>query len=140
MAIARAGGLSGAARELDVTHATISRQLARAEDRSGVLLFDRMPTGLQPTAAGEEAIATATDVEKHMLDLDRRLAGSDGRLLGPLSVTIPPLIISLALAGDLAGFAKEYPEIDLSILGDNAVLNLNRREADIAIRNIARSW
>ncbi len=134
LAIARAGGLSGAARELGVTHATISRQLARAEDRSGSLLFDRMPTGLQPTTAGEAAIATATDVEQHMLDLGRRLAGADGRLSGPLSVTIPPLIIAHVLADDLTEFARTYPEIELSVLGDNAVLNLNRREADIAIR------
>ena len=48
LAIQRHGGLSGAARALGVNHATVSRQLDRAEKQIGAKLFDRFQSGGLP--------------------------------------------------------------------------------------------
>lgn len=134
LAIAREGGLSGAARALGVNHATVSRQLARAEEAAGTVLFTRLPTGLQPTEAGERAIVRAAAIEAEIMALDLELASTDDAWTGRLTVTVPPLVAATGFAEDLAAYRAVYPRVDLTVLGTNEPLNLHRREADIAIR------
>lgn len=131
LAIQRHGGLSGAARELGVTHATVSRQLARAEEMLGAKLFDRMPSGLTATAAGRAALARAEAAEAELIALDLSLMDQDK---GALRITVPPLMMRAHLASDIRDFNEAYPGIELMIRADNRVFNLHRREADIAIR------
>ena len=134
LAIKRAGGLSGAARLLGVNHATISRHLSAAENKLGVRLFDRLPSGLVPTKHGQHAITTAEQVEQQLLQLDVSLAAKDTSLAGPLRITAPQLLIQHQLADILANYANANPAVELTILAANEILNLHRREADIAIR------
>ncbi|MEM7177827.1 MAG: LysR family transcriptional regulator [Pseudomonadota bacterium] len=131
LAIRRHGGLSGAARALDVTHATVSRKLARAEAQLATKLFHRLPGGLTPTPAGEAAIARAEAAEAEFIALDLSLAGAEA---GPLTITVPPLLMRGHLARDLHSFVADNPGVDLAILSDNRIYDLHRREADIAIR------
>lgn len=134
LAIARAGGLSGASRALGVNHATVSRQLKRLEDTAGTRLFTRLPTGLTPTDAGEEAIRRATAIEVEVNALSLSLAAGDDTAEGPLTVTVPPLVAGTGFADDVAAYRAVYPRVDLTILGTNEPLNLHKRDADIAIR------
>lgn len=134
LAIARAGGLSGASRVLGVNHATVSRQLQRLEDTAGTRLFTRLPTGLIPTEAGEEAIRRATAIEVEVNALSLSLAAADDTAEGPLTVTVPPLVTGTGFADDVAAYRAVYPRVDLTILGTNEPLNLHKRDADIAIR------
>ena len=131
LAVSRHGGLSGAARALGVTHATVARRLAQAEAALGAKLFDRYQSGLTPTEAGAAAAARAEAIEAEVLALDLTLTPGDE---GPLSITVPPLLMRTHLARDLAELALAHPRLSLSVLSDNRVFNLHRREADIAIR------
>lgn len=131
LAIHRHGGLSGAARALGVTHATVSRQLNRAETALGAKLFDRMPAGLSATAAGQVAIARAEAAEAELAALDLGLMDENR---GAVCVTAPPLMMRAHLADDLFAFRAAHPGIRLTVLADNRVFNLHRREADVAIR------
>lgn len=134
LAVSREGGLSGAARVLGVNHATVSRQLAKAEDVAGVRFFTRLASGLQPTEAGQVAIAHAEEVEARMVALNMALASRDENEEGELKITLPPLLSTDHFAEDLQEFKRLHPGIDISILGATEVLNLHRREADVAIR------
>ncbi len=134
LAIAREGGLSGAARKLGVNHATVSRQLSRAEAAAGVRLFDRLPTGLTPTEAGHEAIRRAAAIEAEVHALGLALAAADDAASGSLTVTVPPLVAAAGFADDVAAYRAVFPRVNLSILGTNDLLNLHKRDADIAIR------
>ncbi|MEM8755918.1 MAG: LysR family transcriptional regulator [Pseudomonadota bacterium] len=133
LAVAREGGLSGAARRLSVTHATVSRRLDRLEARLGRRLFERGAAGLVPTEAGRRVAAEAERVEASLHGLDRDLAGRD-ELAGPLVVTLPPALLTPGLSADLAAFAAARPTIELTVLGDNRLASLHRREADVALR------
>lgn len=134
LAAARAGGLSGAARTLGGSHATVSRRIAAAEARLGATLFERRPTGLHPTEAGRAAIRAAEAMEAEALALERAAAGMDGALSGPLRITAPPLLSEPVLADALAGFAAAHPGVEITVLSSNELLNLHRREADVALR------
>ncbi|WP_068110292.1 LysR family transcriptional regulator [Tropicimonas marinistellae] len=131
--IARAGSLSGAARKMGVNHATVSRQLQRLETSSARRFFERMPDGMIPTADGEVAVARAETMEAEVLALDLDLtARAPGS--GVLRVTVPPLMADAAFARDIALWRDTHPNVDLHLLGDNRILDLHRREADVAIR------
>ncbi|WP_299296654.1 LysR family transcriptional regulator [uncultured Tateyamaria sp.] len=130
----RHSGLSGAARALGVNHATVARRIAAAEATLGVSLFDRRPTGYVPTEAGLDAARTAEAFEAHGATLSRAIAARDASVSGPLTVTAPALMIQTVLAPILGAFVAQYPEVELTVLGANAPLNLAHREADVAIR------
>lgn len=50
--VARAGSISAAARIIGLTQPAITEALARLEDRLGLGLFERIPSGMSPTEAG----------------------------------------------------------------------------------------
>ena len=134
LAVSRAGSLSGAASLLDLNHATVSRQIKRAEDAAGQRLFDRLPSGMVPTAAGREVARHAETMENTVADLSRSLLAGDASQTGELRVTIAPLLANAPFAADVVAYHQAHPGIDLHLLGAERVLNLHQREADVAIR------
>jgi DNA-binding transcriptional LysR family regulator len=134
LAIAKAGNVTRAARALGVTHSTVSRRLTAYEERLGTRLFDRLPEGFLPTAAGKEAVTAARRVETEVLSLDTRITARDAELEGPLRVTAAQLIFQVQLAEIVAAFKERHPQIDVTMNAANEILSLHRREADIAVR------
>lgn len=134
LAVGRTGGLSSAARLLGVNHSTVSRNITAFEQRLQTRLFDRLQTGFVPTDAGRQAIDTAERIEQAFIDLGRQIDSNDQGLEGTLRVTAPQLIIQVHLAEIVAKFASENPKIDISLLAANEIVNLNKREADVAVR------
>src|SRR5215469_13826760 len=85
LAIAREGGLTGAARRLAIDHSTAFRRLQAAEGRLGIPLFERLSGGRYvATEAGERVAAGAERMEDEAHALARDLAGRDARLTGSL--------------------------------------------------------
>ncbi len=68
IAVARLGSLRRASEQLNVSASAIDRQILKAEEEFSLPLFERLPTGLRLTAAGELLLATA---RRWMTDYDR---------------------------------------------------------------------
>lgn len=134
LAIARAGSLAGAARDLAVNHSTVFRRLNTFEDSLGVRLFDRLPSGYALTVAGEEMRASAEKIEREIDRLDRQITGQDLRLHGSLVVTTTDTLATGILGSHIAAFKRAYPDIDLELVLDNQNISLSKRQADVAIR------
>lgn len=134
MAVCRAGSLSGAARELGHNHSTVFRRVSAIEERTGVRFFERLPKGYKMTAAGEIALRYAERVESEFFALGREVLGQDARLKGKVRITGPESVTSIILPRALVAFTQEHPEVQLELVGTSSVLDLTRREADIAIR------
>jgi DNA-binding transcriptional LysR family regulator len=135
LAVHRASSLTGAAKTLDIDHSTAFRRLNALETRLGVRLFERLPGGAyQATPAGERMAAAAERMEDEALAIDRDIAGRDHRLSGRLRVTSSETLAYRKLTGHLARFRQTHPGIVVELVIDNRVLNLSRREADIALR------
>ncbi|MGF1629517.1 MAG: LysR family transcriptional regulator [Kiloniellaceae bacterium] len=137
LAVAVKGSLSGAGRQLGVSHATVFRRLGEIERRLGVRLFHRDRSGYLPTAAGEAAAASARRVEAEVLEVERQLAGRDLRPSGSVRVTTTDTLLIGVFSPILAAFRREFPEIDLEVTVSNQLFSLSRREADIALRPAA---
>lgn len=134
MAIAESGSLSGAARQLQVSHATIFRRLGEIERRLGVLLFHRSRTGYLPTQAGEELASTARDIQAAVWSAERRVAGRDLQPSGSVWITTTDSLLAGLLAPIFYEFRCAYPQITLDVAVSNQPFNLSKREADVAIR------
>lgn len=134
LAIARGGSLSAAARSLDVSHATVFRRLGAIERRLGARLFERGRTGYAPTPAGEELAATAGRVEAEVLAARRRIAGRDLQPAGTVRLTTTDTLLTGLLSPILAEFRKACPDIALEIVVPSRLVDLSRRDADVAVR------
>jgi DNA-binding transcriptional LysR family regulator len=134
LAIARSGNLTAAAAALGVNHSTMFRRLNALEDGLGSKLFERLATGYRPTDSGLRLIETAERMETEALALDRDLTGRDTRLSGQLRVTCSETLGFKILTGEIARFGKLHPGIGIDLSVDNKVIDLSRREADVALR------
>src|SRR6185295_8346684 len=133
LALSREKTLAGAAERLGVDLSTVFRRLNTLEKRLRVRLFDRSPRGYQLTAAGERAAAGAERVETELLALDRDISGRDQQLSGVLRVTASETFSNSVLPPLFSRFHEAHPRIQLSLVIDNRVLDLGRREADVAL-------
>ncbi|MQM37098.1 HTH-type transcriptional regulator YofA [wastewater metagenome] len=134
LAIARTGSLSGAARRLRVSHATVYRRLGDLERRLGVRLFERQRSGYTPTPAGEEAAAAGKRVEDEVLAVERRVVGQDLRPSGTVRVTTTDSLLLGLLSPLFARFRRLEPDIALEVSVSDVLFSLPRREADVALR------
>ncbi|KRA61591.1 hypothetical protein ASD79_05600 [Caulobacter sp. Root655] len=134
LAIARAGSLSGAARTIGVSHPTMFRRLRSLEARLGVRLFERTSAGLAPSAAGEALVQAAEAIEARLTQLGRTLEGREGRPSGTVRLATTDTLMAGPLPPMLAAFRGAYPEIVVEAGVSNAMADLSRREADVAIR------
>lgn len=136
LAIADRGSLGGAAKRLGVDHSSAFRRLAALEARIGARLFDRARGGYTPTPAGEIAIAAADRIGEELDALDRRLLGEDLRLSGRIRVTTTDTLLHI-VAPLFAEFRQLEPGIVIEVAAGNAIFDLSRRDADMAIRPTA---
>ncbi len=137
LAAARGGSVRAAAGRLRVNHATVLRRIAQLEDRLGTQMFEKLPSGYRLTAAGEEVLELAEQMEASSNQLETRVFGRDQSVRGLLRVTLPPLLATHLLMPDLADFARMHPDIEMEIVSTGDVVNLTNREADVAIRIVS---
>ncbi|HEX3651239.1 MAG TPA: LysR family transcriptional regulator [Rhizomicrobium sp.] len=134
LAVARGGSVRAAAERLGVNHSTVLRRIAQLEERLGAHMFERLPSGYHLTAAGEEVLEFADQMEVSSNRLETRVFGRDQGVRGLLRVTLAPPLATHLLMPDFAEFARLHPEIEMEILSIGELVNLTNREADVAIR------
>jgi len=133
VAVAREGSLSGAARQLRVEHSTVARRVGALESHIGVRLFDRLPRSWALTEEGEALLAPAERLEQEVLAFARAAAANTADQ-GTVRVSAPPAFASHFIVPLWAAQADRWPGIALDIVGELRSANLQRRDADIAIR------
>jgi DNA-binding transcriptional LysR family regulator len=134
LACAREGSATQAAARLGISPATALRRLESLEEHLGVRLFDRTPSGLLPTVASELALPWAEQVEGAALGLWREVQGLERRAAGVVRFALLPTVASWFLAPAVGRLRTRHPEVLLELLAASAVVDLVRREADLAMR------
>jgi len=133
-AIADSKSLVGAAQSLGVDHSTVWRRLKQIENDLRSRLFNRSKSGYTLTPCGEDMVRLADGIAEDITAFERRTAGQDVRPSGELRITTNDMVLLHLLTDVLAGFRRAYPEITLDIIVSNTLLNLSKRDADVAIR------
>lgn len=128
------GSLLGAARALGSSQPTMGRYLAELETQLGVVLFERTGRGLKPTAAALALAEPARVMDMGALDLARRISGQQTELTGSVRISASEPVAAHLLPSVLRDMRLMFPHIQIELVASNAVSNLLRREADIALR------
>lgn len=134
IAVVETGSLSAAARELNVSQPTVGRRIREFEDCTGARLFERLDQGYVLTTAGEEILHMAHEIARQADEIKRRVGGEARQLHGRVRLTTTEGLGSRWLAKRLPRFHALYPQIRLELMIGEVLLDLPRREADIALR------
>ena len=138
LAISEHASLSGAARELGINHSTVFRRLNELEEDLGVRLFERMKHGYQMTPAGERMLIHARDAEQAVQKIHLEVSGQDLAPVGKVRITAAANIARTLLPPVANLLRSTHPGITLEISVGDSDYDLNRREADIALRATSR--
>ena len=133
LAVARAGRVSVAARQLGVEHTTVSRRLAALEHELDGPLFHRTAGGYLLTPMGHAIAATAEGMQRAADTIHARARESTGMVSGRVRVAMAPEFASHWLVPHLASFRQAHPAIDLQILVGTRQRDLSRGEAELAL-------
>ena len=132
LAVSRTGSLTGAGKRLRMDAATVGRRIARLEERSGAALFVKSPQGYTLTETGQALVADAEAAEAAMDQAQNRLTGREG-LSGIFRIGAPDGCANYLLPQVCADIAAENPGLEVQIVALPRVVDLSRREADLAI-------
>jgi len=136
LAVLDAGSLTGAARRSGLLQPTLSRHVAELEAQLGAPLFERTGRGVTPTATAIAIADAARRMEEGALALRRRLAARRVADTGTVRITTSQVAAVWLLPPLLAELQRHEPGLQIELHASNAVSNLLRREADIAVRMV----
>lgn len=133
---AETGSLSAAARKLGLTQPTLSRQVAAIETRLGVTLFERVGKAMALTPTGLDLLEHARAMGVAAEALGLAATGRSQALDGVVSVSATDAVASHLLPPLVKRLREQEPGIAIEVIASNALSDLMRREADIAIRHV----
>jgi DNA-binding transcriptional LysR family regulator len=130
------GTFTGAAVALGLGQATVSRRVARLEEQLGQPLFARTPTGLVRTPAANAMWRHLEAMHASWSAASAIATGAEAQATGVVRVATA-IGIAVDWMPKLAlVLAKSHPQLQLEVLADNHAVDLERFEADIAIRSV----
>ncbi|WP_199525622.1 MULTISPECIES: LysR family transcriptional regulator [unclassified Herbaspirillum] len=128
------GSLSAAARKLNVSAPTLTRNVSDLEAMVGTRLIIRTTRKLALTEAGVEYVAAAKRILEDVDELERRAAGEFTTPRGELVVTSPVQVARLRVLPVINQFLALYPEIRIRLVQSDRIIDLIDVHADVAIR------
>jgi DNA-binding transcriptional LysR family regulator len=134
LALAKAGSFSEAARRLAVDHTTVARRVSALEAALGVRLIDRLPRAVVITPEGHRIAELGGRMDEDAFAILRAANGIDAAINGIVRVSAPPGFASMVVAPGLVLVHDHHPGIVIDLIGDQQAANLDRLEADIALR------
>ncbi|TAU47412.1 LysR family transcriptional regulator [Rhizobium ruizarguesonis] len=134
LALAQSGTLLGAAKQLGVEHATISRRVSSLETSLGRKLVDRRGRRITLTSDGAQVARHAALVAAQTAAIEQLGRSSATELRGHVRISAPPALSSVLLAKPIAAVRRSHPGVEVTLVGEKRLASLNRREADIAVR------
>ncbi len=136
LAVLDAGSLMGAARRLGAQQPTLSRHVAELEAQLGLPLFERTGRGVVPTAAALAIADAARQMQEGADQLARGLQCQSQATSGTVRISTSAVAAVWLLPPVLAALRQAEPGIQIELVASNALSNLLRREADIAVRMV----
>lgn len=136
--VAREGSMAAAATAQGVTTAAISRQISILEETLGTTLLKRSGRGVSLTETGRDLSRQLRDGFDLLESGVERFAFSRQRRV--IVVGVPRNFAIRWLAPRLQRFRVQNPRIEVHVDGVRHEADLERREADVAIRYGSGSW
>lgn len=134
LAVARGRSVAAAARALGVSHATVLRRIHTLEEGVGTPLFYRLATGYEINEAGRRLTEVGDSIEAAVAKARQVIEGQSIEVAGNVRFTTTDSLACTLMPAILHGLHERYPGIKVEMIATNARLDLDRREADVALR------
>jgi DNA-binding transcriptional LysR family regulator len=136
VAVAKAGSIAGAARQQHIAASAVSHRIHELELATGTKLLNRLPRGVELTAAGRVFMERGTRIleELRALDKDLKQFAEGGR--GMVRVAAATTAITSRLSDILKDFLDRNPDVTVDLIelySNEAVEALHRGECEIAL-------
>jgi DNA-binding transcriptional LysR family regulator len=132
--LCRAGSLSAAARELDVTPAATSKRLAAIEQRLGVQLLNRNTRTMSLSAEGELYLREGRAIVGRVAELENRLKPGGDTIRGALRINASLGFGRKYIAAMVSAFVQRHPLVTVDMDLSDHPLDLVERSYDVGIR------
>ncbi len=133
LAVAREGTLTGAARRLRTDHTTVGRRIRTLEESLLAKLFDRHTTGYTLTPLGDAFLKHAERMEGVAVSAQAVLEEMNRPMSGVVRVGATDGFGAYFIAPRLGKLSELHPDLEVHLLAMPRIVNLSRREADLAI-------
>lgn len=134
MAVADAGSIRAAARELNIVSSAVNRQILLLEESMGIRLFDRIGRGLRLSEAGQILVRQVRETLDRYDDVVTELDTLRGLRRGRIRIVTVESISIERLPDLLAAFWRRHPgiEVVLTVAGAHTVTRLvDEGQADV---------
>jgi DNA-binding transcriptional LysR family regulator len=138
LSISRAGTLAGAGERLGVDSSTVFRSVQKIERGLGLRLFVRSRSGYLANETAQMLITQAEQIEASLEAAKSSLQQDDRVITGSVRVTTTDTILHGLITPGLHSFKRVHPLISFELHAGNELVNLTKRDADIAVRATQR--
>lgn len=136
LALCRARTVGSAASALGIDASTVSRRLVALEAVMDAQLFDRGRDGIAPTEAAEDLLPVAEQIEQAMLRFSSAAEELEREVAGLVRMTCPADVAEVVVVPFLDELLARHPSLRIELDAGESVLDLSRREADLALRTL----
>ncbi|WP_297576395.1 LysR family transcriptional regulator [uncultured Deefgea sp.] len=134
VAVAETESFAAGARKLGMSPPAVTRAVAALEEELGVKLLNRTTRYVRATDAGVRYLDDARRILAEVQEADEVAGGVNAEPRGHLVVTAPVLFGQLFVMPSVVGFLQRYPDVDVSALFLDRVVNMLEEGVDVGIR------
>lgn len=128
------GSFSGAARQLGLSKAAVSKQVSELESFLGATLIHRTTRRLHPTDAGQAYFDSIVAVLDDLETADAAVRHLQSEPSGTLRLSVPTAFGQLCISAMLAELTKRYPKLTVVAEATDRLVDLVEEGFDAAIR------
>lgn len=132
--VVQQGSLSSAARQLDSSPASVSRQISALEATLGARLLNRTSRKLTLTEAGEAYYHHVEKILHHMDEAQQSVSQLQATPRGTLRVHSRILVGQVHVVEAVADFLLRYPELTVDLMLSNQAVDLVEQNIDVDVR------
>lgn len=134
LAVAKAQGFRGAAKQQGVSASAISEAVRRLEGQLGVRLLNRTTRSVAPTEAGQRLLERLAPALQEVGDALDAVNSLRDRPAGTLRLNVPVAACKLVLPALLPGFKTAYPDITVEVVAEDSFVDVLAAGCDAGIR------
>ena len=128
------GSIASAARQLGISPAAASQNIARLERELGTRLITRTTRSMALTEAGERYLARVAPVLDELEKAQSDLSLIHGELQGRLRIACMAAFGRHVLAPLLPAFAAQHPRLELELLITDRHVDVLKEDVDLSVR------
>ncbi|WP_375741311.1 LysR family transcriptional regulator [Pseudomonas boanensis] len=132
-AVVQAGSLAAAARQLELSAATIMRTIGALEARLNATLLIRGPRGVTLSPAGEQFALSCRQILEQTEEAERSAAGVHACSSGQLTLALPLLMEHQVLTPIALAYLDAFPDVHLATRASHGMPKLLEEGIDVAL-------